>query len=126
MAPKPLPGLWRWLDWLPVSKPNNEVAGSICYRSKGLAQSLELKNLWISFNGYWPERGANCPTTTFKDMEAEHLFTETEGIDPLSPASVAIASLKQACASGEVDSGDCILLNVSGGGRKRHNEEIKK
>lgn len=68
--PRDLPGLWRWVDWLPVSKPGDQVAGSICYRSEGLARELGLENLWISFHGYWPEREGNCPTTTFKDMEA--------------------------------------------------------
>jgi len=29
-----------------------------------------LSNLWISFNGYWPERGAILETTTFKELEA--------------------------------------------------------
>lgn len=68
--PGDLPGLWRWVDWLPVSQPGDQVAGSVCYRSEGLARELGLENLWISFHGYWPERDGNCPTTTFKDMEA--------------------------------------------------------
>ena len=68
--PKDLPGLWRWMDWLPVLKAGSLNAGSVCYKSKGLGDALMLSNLWISFHGYWPERGANCPTTTFKDMEA--------------------------------------------------------
>lgn len=68
--PKNLPGLWRWMDWLPVAKQGALNAGSICYKSTGLGKALMLSNLWISFHGYWPEMGANCPTTTFKDMEA--------------------------------------------------------
>ncbi len=70
LTPRDLPGLWRWVDWLPVSKPGRLNAGSICFKSEGLASELMLSNLWISFHGYWPERGAMCPTTTFKDMEA--------------------------------------------------------
>jgi len=70
LTPLAAPGLWRWTQWLPVSRPGNQVAGSICYRSKKLSHAMGLTDLWISFQGYWPERGANCPTTTFKDMEA--------------------------------------------------------
>ncbi len=70
LTPRDAPGLWRWLDWLPVSQQGALNAGSICYRSEGLAKALMLPNLWISFHGYWPEKNANCPTTTFKDMEA--------------------------------------------------------
>jgi len=70
ITPRDAVGLWRWVDWLPVSKPGRLNAGSICFQSEGLAKELMLSNLWISFHGYWPERGAMCPTTTFKDMEA--------------------------------------------------------
>ena len=70
IVPRDHPGLWRWVDWLPVSKAGALTAGSICYKSEGLGRALMLSNLWISFHGYWPERGADCPTTTFKDMEA--------------------------------------------------------
>lgn len=70
IVPKDLPGLWRWLDWLPVSQQGSLNAGSVCFRSEGLSKALMLSNLWISFHGYWPEKGADCPTTTFKDMEA--------------------------------------------------------
>ncbi len=70
ITPQDLPGLWRWEDWLPVSKPGSLDAGSVCYKSEGLGKAMMLSNLWISYHGYWPERGGNCPTTTFKDMEA--------------------------------------------------------
>ena len=39
------------------------------YPSSGVGPALGLERLWISFNGYWPERGARCPTGTFKDLE---------------------------------------------------------
>jgi len=70
ITPQDLPGLWRWADWLPVSNPGSLNAGSICYKSAELGSALMLSNLWISYHGYWPERDAICPTTTFKDMEA--------------------------------------------------------
>ena len=66
-----LPGLWKFLDWLPVNEELSEVSpGSICFRSDTFARNLGLKNLWISFSGYWPERKGACPTCTFKDLEA--------------------------------------------------------
>ena len=40
------------------------------YRSSGLAHLLGLPNLWIAFNGFWPERGAALETATFKELEA--------------------------------------------------------
>jgi cysteate synthase len=42
----------------------------VTYRSAGLAAELGLRNLYISFSGYWPEIGARTATCTFKDLEA--------------------------------------------------------
>ncbi len=68
---KSLPGIWRFLDWLPVQGIIAEAQGvPVTYKSRGLAEELGLENLYISFNGYWPERGATMPTCSFKDLEA--------------------------------------------------------
>jgi cysteate synthase len=63
-------GLFRYQDWLPVTSAHEDV-GQICvYRSKELGKALGLPNLWVAFNGYWPERGALLETATFKELEA--------------------------------------------------------
>jgi cysteate synthase len=46
------------------------VGRSVVYRSEGLARHLGIPDLWIAFNGHWPQRGAFLPTATFKDFEA--------------------------------------------------------
>ncbi len=61
--------IWRF-NWLPVHKPETPQPGPLVYRSAGLAPALGLENLFISFNGYWPERGALLETCTFKEFEA--------------------------------------------------------
>ena len=66
-----LPGIWRFMDWLPVNGIISKADGkSVTYKSRGLAEELNLENLYISFNGYWPERKARLPTCSFKDLEA--------------------------------------------------------
>lgn len=68
---KPFPGIWGFYDWLPVNGIMSEAGGgSVTYRSSGLAAALGLKRLYISFNGYWPERGAKMKTCSFKELEA--------------------------------------------------------
>lgn len=68
---KSVPGIWRFCDWLPVSGIIPEASeGSVTYKSKALADDLGLKNLYISFCGYWPELGARMVTCSFKDLEA--------------------------------------------------------
>ncbi len=62
-------GIWRF-NWLPVHTPRFEQSGPLVYRSTGLSQQLGLENLFIAFNGYWPEKGASLQTCTFKEFEA--------------------------------------------------------
>ncbi|MCK9442068.1 MAG: cysteate synthase [Methanothrix sp.] len=71
IEPKSLPGIWRFMDWLPVQGIIARAQGApVTYKSRGLAGELGLENLYISFNGCWPERGAKMPTCSFKDLEA--------------------------------------------------------
>lgn len=62
-------GLWRFRSWLPVESAGSIQAGSICFRAPELGASVGLDDLWVSFNGYWPERDGACPTGSFKDLE---------------------------------------------------------
>jgi cysteate synthase len=64
------PGLFRYKSWLPVVRTQENVGRTAVYHSKGLGKALGLPNLWIAFNGYWPERGAVLQTATFKEFEA--------------------------------------------------------
>ncbi|MFA4935905.1 MAG: cysteate synthase [Candidatus Methanoperedens sp.] len=67
---KNIPGIGRFHDWLPVNELITTDSGPITYKSTELAAELGLKNLYISFNGYWPERGAFIKTCSFKELEA--------------------------------------------------------
>ncbi len=67
---KNVPGMGRFHDWLPVNDLITTDSGPVTYRSTELATELGLKNLFISFNGYWPERKAFIKTCSFKELEA--------------------------------------------------------
>jgi cysteate synthase len=81
-------GIWRF-NWLPLHEPLAEQAGTIVYRSNGLSKKLGLKNLYIAFNGYWPEMGAEIETCTFKEFEAAVVLQNAKenGINGLVVAS---------------------------------------
>jgi cysteate synthase len=71
----PYPGIWRYLDWLPVADRLMQIAsGPKSYHSVGLASELGLQELLIGFNGYWPERSADMRTGSFKELEALPAF----------------------------------------------------
>ncbi len=63
-------GIYRFADWLPVSRMLQGSSAPITYKSSGLAAHLGLKNLYITFSGYWPEKGALMTTCSFKETEA--------------------------------------------------------
>ncbi len=67
---KDVPGMGRFHDWLPVHDIITSDSGPVTYKSTELADELGLKNLSISFNGYWPEKGAYIKTCSFKELEA--------------------------------------------------------
>ena len=55
---------------MPVCRILKGSSAPVTYKSEGLAAELGLKNLWITFSGYWPEKGANFKTCSFKETEA--------------------------------------------------------
>jgi len=63
-------GIYKFSDWLPVKKILKGSSAPVTYKSEGLAKCLGLKNLYITFSGYWPEKGANFRTCSFKETEA--------------------------------------------------------
>ena len=63
-------GFYKFCDWLPVRRMLQGSSAPVTYKSKGLADYLGLKNLYITFNGYYPEIGAKMTTCSFKETEA--------------------------------------------------------
>src|SRR5947208_17141226 len=60
----------RYRSWLPWLSRRHGVGRTVTYRSERLNGLIGLPNLWIAFNGYWPEREATLQTATFKELEA--------------------------------------------------------
>ena len=67
---KDLDGFYQFADWLPIKRTLSDSASPVTYKSAGLASVLGLENLYITFSGYWPERGAGMKTCSFKETEA--------------------------------------------------------
>ncbi|OUO36813.1 cysteate synthase [Muribaculum sp. An289] len=67
---KDLDGFYQFADWLPIKRTLSDSASPVTYKSTGLASVLGLENLYITFSGYWPERGAGMKTCSFKETEA--------------------------------------------------------
>lgn len=63
-------GIYKFSDWLPIHKTLEGSSAPATYKSEGLSKYLGLENLYITFSGYWPEKGANFRTCSFKETEA--------------------------------------------------------
>jgi cysteate synthase len=99
-------GLFRFSSWLPSSRPMPDVGGTVVYHSRALSRTTGLNNLWVAFNGYWPERGASLETTTFKELEAwvvlSRLPERHEGVMVLASAGNTAAAFARACSMYQV------------------------
>ena len=63
-------GLYKFADWMPIKRVLENPSCPITYKSEKLAKKLGLNNLYITFSGWWPERGARMTTCSFKETEA--------------------------------------------------------
>ena len=71
-------GLYKYRDWLPMKRMLHCEATHATYKSVGLAKALGLENLYITFNGYFPEKGATMTTCSFKETEAYSVCARTD------------------------------------------------
>ena len=65
-----LPGIFRYIDWLPVHGTLPTRSRPVTFQSRELCRELGLPNLWVTFTGYYPERECFVPTGSFKELEA--------------------------------------------------------
>lgn len=103
---KTLPGIFQYIDWLPIER-HLEIEGKpITYHSEKLGHHLGLDNLFISFNGYFPEKNAKLLTCSFKELEA---YTVLARIPQNYPLTLVVAS---AGNTGRAFTSICSELNI--------------
>jgi cysteate synthase len=64
------PGVFRFATWLPAARLLPIRGGPVTLECPSLSRRLGLSNLFVSFNGFWPERGARLASASFKELEA--------------------------------------------------------
>jgi cysteate synthase len=82
-------GIYKFSDWLPICKTLKGSSAPITYKSEGLAKELGLSNLYITFSGYWPEKGIQMKTCSFKETEA---YTVCARMNPHKDKVLVVAS----------------------------------
>ena len=82
-------GLYKFAGWLPIGRMLKGSSSPVTYKSQGLAKKLGLANLYITFSGYWPEKGALMSTCSFKETEA---YSVCARLDPDQKKVLVVAS----------------------------------
>lgn len=99
------PGLYRFSDWLPVERMLEGSGAPITYRSSGLANWLGMEQLYITFNGYWPEKGAWMKSGTFKECEAFSVCARTnssKGVMVVASAGNTARAFARVCSQNKI------------------------
>jgi len=113
------PGMGRFLEWLPVNGPMDTKSGPKTYKSTGLARELGLTNLYIGFNGYWPEKEANILTCSFKELEAYPTIQRMQELGHRKLVLASAGNTARAFAHAAVGSNIEIYIVVPGSGIDR-------
>lgn len=99
-------GLYKFADWLPVKRALQGSCAPVTYKSEGLAKELGLSNLYITFSGYWPEKGATMNTCSFKETEAysvcARLAEDEERILVVASAGNTARAFAQVCSDNNI------------------------
>jgi cysteate synthase len=117
-------GLYRYRNWLPVRRVLRGSGGTVTYRSEGLCTLTGLNNLWIAFNGCWPERDAHLLSGTFKELEAccvlGRLPEASEDTMVIASAGNTAAAFARICSLNSVR---CLIIVPESGLRHMRFEE---
>lgn len=101
-----LPGLYKFASWLPISKTLKGSGAPVTFKSTALANKLGLTNLYITFNGYWPEKGAKMETGTFKECEAYSVCARhnenTKGVMVVASAGNTARAFAKVCSDNKI------------------------
>ena len=105
-------GIYTFADWLPIQKTLKGSFAPITYKSKGLANYLGLDNLYITFSGYWPEKGIEMKTCSFKETEAysvcARMNDKTDKILVVASAGNTARAFARVCSDNNIP----LLLSV--------------
>ncbi len=91
---------------VPVDRFLNGSSAPATYKSEGLAKHLGLKNLYITFSGYWPEKGVTMRTCSFKETESYsvcgRLTSDIKGVLVVASAGNTARAFARVCSDNQI------------------------
>ncbi len=104
-------GLYAFSNWLPVSRMLHGSGAPVTFKSEGMSKLLGLDQLYITFNGYWPEKGAFMKSGTFKECEAYSVCARTNnsnGVMVVASAGNTARAFARVCSDNKIP----LLLSI--------------
>jgi len=105
------PGIYRYRQWLPVQDELFTAGSTVTYQSEKLSRITGLPQLWVAFNGYWPDKGATLETATFKQLEAAAVIPriplENRDVLVVASAGNTAAAFAHACSQAQIP---CLII----------------
>lgn len=99
-------GFYKFSDWLPIWRELENSSFPVTYKSEKLAKVLDVENLYITFSGYWPEKGANMTTCSFKETEAysvcARLKKDQKGVMVVASAGNTARAFAKVCSENNI------------------------
>ena len=99
-------GIYTFADWLPIHRTLEGSSAPATYKSEGLAKELGLSDLYITLNGWWPERNAYNRTCSFKETEAytvcARLEAKTDKILVVASAGNTARAFAKVCSDNQI------------------------
>ena len=99
-------GIYKFADWMPIGRMLEGSCAPVTYKSEALAKELGLENLYITFSGWWPEKGATMPTCSFKETEAysvcARLPKENNRVMVVASAGNTARAFAQVCSNNNI------------------------
>lgn len=100
-------GLYTFSDWLPVRRMLNGSSAPVTWHSTALGAHLGLESLFITFSGWWPDKGAFMRTCSFKETEAYVVGgrmknASGDGVLVVASAGNTARSFAQVCSDNEI------------------------
>lgn len=109
---KNIDSIFKFYDWLPVNSVLESRSSPVAFQNKELAKELGLKDLWIGFTGYYPERGAYAKSCTFKELEALPTYARLRDMGKSSILLASAGNTARAFAQTAEDTGMNALIVV--------------
>ena len=99
-------GFYKFANWLPINRFLENSSAPVTYKAEELGDKLGLSNLWVTFNGYWPEKGAEMSTCSFKETEAfsvcGRMVASQKGVMVVASAGNTARAFAKVCSDNRI------------------------